>query len=337
MTREPAMSTPPLDPRRNAYRADLAAETLRGRVEAPRYVAGEHRQVVHSATPVRGGPNALGSWTTEALFGELVTVYEGRDGWAWVQLERDGYVGYMRSAALTAQARHTLRTAGTLTGDPVVALETLNRELLARPGPSLCSVAALAIDEDPSRPVRLAIAGHSPPLLVDRHSVVEATVPAPVLGAFEEASWAVEHVHVGQGQQLVVVTDGITEALGAEGRFGEERLHAQLNGVVSPALAALELEGALYEFTAGDLDDDAAILAIGPTSAHGELAPERDRELVERLFDAFFSTKEGGLGLGLSISRTIVEAHGGRLWATPNEGQGAAFQFMLPIRGESGS
>jgi PAS domain S-box-containing protein len=53
----------------------------------------------------------------------------------------------------------------------------------------------------------------------------------------------------------------------------------------------------------------------------------------ERIFDTFFTTKAEGLGLGLSISRTIIEAHGGRLWAAPNEDQGATIQFTLPARG----
>jgi PAS domain S-box-containing protein len=55
----------------------------------------------------------------------------------------------------------------------------------------------------------------------------------------------------------------------------------------------------------------------------------------DRIFDAFVTTKHGGLGLGLSISRTIIEAHGGRLWCTPNESQGATFQFTLPTSNEN--
>jgi signal transduction histidine kinase len=54
---------------------------------------------------------------------------------------------------------------------------------------------------------------------------------------------------------------------------------------------------------------------------------------MDRLFDAFFTTKPEGTGLGLAISRTIIEAHGGRLWATPNDGHGAIFQFTLPTGG----
>ena len=48
------------------------------------------------------------------------------------------------------------------------------------------------------------------------------------------------------------------------------------------------------------------------------------------LFDAFYTTKPEGLGMGLAICRTIIESHGGRIWATPNTPRGAVFQFTLP-------
>jgi signal transduction histidine kinase len=53
-------------------------------------------------------------------------------------------------------------------------------------------------------------------------------------------------------------------------------------------------------------------------------------EEMERLFEAFYSTKPQGLGMGLAISRSIIETHGGRLWAEANQGPGATFLFSLP-------
>ena len=58
--------------------------------------------------------------------------------------------------------------------------------------------------------------------------------------------------------------------------------------------------------------------------------PGIDPELIERVFDAFYTTKPSGVGMGLSICRSIIEAHSGRLWADANEPGGAAFQFTLP-------
>jgi serine phosphatase RsbU (regulator of sigma subunit) len=171
-----------------------------------------------------------------------------------------------RAASITAQARYTLRTAAVLTGDPLVALATLNRALLARQDSALCSVAALSLSEEPLQPVRLAVAGHPPPLLVDGEVVVETGGSGPLLGAFADARWTLERVPVEPGQQLVVITDGITEASGADGRFGEQRLHAELAGATSPVLTVQRLEGVLHAFTEGVLDDDAAILAIARTA-----------------------------------------------------------------------
>jgi cell wall-associated NlpC family hydrolase len=91
------------DPRRHAYREDLAAEALRGLVKADRYVEGEIRQVSAPCLPLRREPRFDATLDTEALFGERVTLYDESEGWAWVQLARDGYVGYVPSEGLTAR------------------------------------------------------------------------------------------------------------------------------------------------------------------------------------------------------------------------------------------
>jgi signal transduction histidine kinase len=55
-----------------------------------------------------------------------------------------------------------------------------------------------------------------------------------------------------------------------------------------------------------------------------------ERQDVERLFEAFYTTKSGGMGIGLSVSRSIIESHQGRLWAELNHGPGATFSFSIP-------
>ena len=55
-----------------------------------------------------------------------------------------------------------------------------------------------------------------------------------------------------------------------------------------------------------------------------------DAQSANKLFDAFYTTKADGMGIGLSVSRSIIESHHGRLWATPNDGPGATFAFSIP-------
>ena len=55
-----------------------------------------------------------------------------------------------------------------------------------------------------------------------------------------------------------------------------------------------------------------------------------DVESIDKLFDAFYTTKDDGMGIGLSVSRSIIESHHGRLWAEPNDGPGATFSFSIP-------
>jgi C4-dicarboxylate-specific signal transduction histidine kinase len=78
------------------------------------------------------------------------------------------------------------------------------------------------------------------------------------------------------------------------------------------------------------LHEDGLVLAAVLDSGIGI-----DSETAEKLFSAFFTTKPSGMGMGLSISRSIIRAHGGRLWVSPNADHGAAFQFTVPIDGRS--
>lgn len=88
------------DRRITPARSDLADERLRGTVDATRYSAGTVRRVAAPSTPLRPHPSPEAPFDTEALMGERLRVYDEHEGWAWGQLETDGYVGYLSAEAL---------------------------------------------------------------------------------------------------------------------------------------------------------------------------------------------------------------------------------------------
>ena len=105
------MPSAPFDRRLTPARADLAAEHLRGGVDAPRYAKGRRMRLIAASAPLRRSPQADAPLETEALYGESVIVYDEQGGWAWAQLERDQYVGYLPGAALGAPSAPTHRVA----------------------------------------------------------------------------------------------------------------------------------------------------------------------------------------------------------------------------------
>lgn len=89
-----------LDRRLNAFRPDLADVRLKGQVDAERFVEGQPAQVTAPVADLRGRPTQDAGLDTQFLLGDAVRIFDSNEGWAWVQGERDSYVGYMRLDAL---------------------------------------------------------------------------------------------------------------------------------------------------------------------------------------------------------------------------------------------
>jgi PAS domain S-box-containing protein len=93
-----------------------------------------------------------------------------------------------------------------------------------------------------------------------------------------------------------------------------------------------KVTGISGESEKNQLEDKALAAAEWMLIAVRDSGPGLDTNSLDRLFDAFYTTKPHGIGMGLAISRSIIEAHGGQLWATASGSRGAVFQFRLPIR-----
>jgi hypothetical protein len=118
------------------------------------------------------------------------------------------------------------------------------------------------------------------------------------------------------------LTEGLVPVVGDRVQLQQVMLNLILNA--TEAMSAVD-EGARDLLISTEQSRTDGILV-----AVRDSGPGIDPEHIERVFDAFYTTKSSGVGMGLSICRSIIAAHGGRLWAGANEPRGAVFQFTLP-------
>jgi signal transduction histidine kinase len=125
---------------------------------------------------------------------------------------------------------------------------------------------------------------------------------------------------------LTGLADGLLAVMG-------DRIQLQqvlLNLILSATEAMGSVEERIRELVISTVQGHAdALVAVRDSG------PDIDPAHLDRVFDAFFTTKPSGTGMGLSICRSIIEAHGGKLWAEANEPRGAVFQFTLPTSQEN--
>ena len=250
-----------------ARRAALAIENSRLAAERARVAEALQRELLPPNLPPMPG------WEVATMYepagevnevgGDFYEVFRVEGGWALVLGDVAGRGA--AAAALTAEARHTIRTAGALAAEPVAGLEVLNRNLRMRDDVALCSVAMLVLpDATGTRPeVLVYLAGHPHPMHHPRRRGRARRVARPAARCRRRPGWEAVAVALEVGDQLVLYTDGVIEARRPRGeRFGSERLRQRLAGAASPELAVERVREGLADFGARAREDDAAVIAI---------------------------------------------------------------------------
>jgi C4-dicarboxylate-specific signal transduction histidine kinase len=144
-----------------------------------------------------------------------------------------------------------------------------------------------------------------------------------IVEVFALAQNQARHSHVDLKRQL---NDDLPLVRGDRVQLQQVILNLIVNGLEAIAKSK---DGARELLVSSNADEDENVVVAVSDSGEG-LDPAK----LESVFEAFFTTKPEGMGMGLAISRTIIEAHGGRLWATANSPRGAVFQFTLPTNAE---
>ena len=193
--------------------------------------------------------------------GDFYDAFAVRGG--WLALVGDVAGRGAEAAALTGLARHTLRTAAKLLDDPLDAVGTLNAELRDRDEMSLVSVAVVLLREHDGRATaEIVCAGHPLALLAREGRVEPVGSFSPMLGAYDVDAWQRTTVRLQPRDVLVLYTDGVFDTVGADGRFGEDRLARTLAAVTDAHDAVARIDVALSDFEVGPQADDTAVLAV---------------------------------------------------------------------------
>ena len=194
--------------------------------------------------------------------GDFYDAYAVQGGWMVVVGDVAGRGA--SAASLTAYSRHVLRTAAQLHPDPLDAVTFLNHQLYERPGPALCTLCCVLLQErGADAEATVVCAGHPLPYAVRRDGTPEAVGSwGTMLGAWTTAEFPRVTTPLAAGEMMVLYTDGVIDTTGERERFGDDRLKAALTDSHEPDAALRRIEDGLVEFEHGDQADDTCALAI---------------------------------------------------------------------------
>lgn len=180
----------------------------------------------------------------------------------------------------------------------------------------------------------IASEGHRASEVIARiRALIKQSAPQKTLLDFNEVVHEVLGLigHEVQWKQVTLRAEldgGLPLVHGDRVQLQQVLLNLMMNGI--EAMSGIEGRARELRVMTSSGEDNEVVTAVCDTGVG--LKPQE----AERVFKAFHTTKPGGMGMGLAISRSIIDGHGGRLWATANDGPGATFQFTLPAGNEGG-